>query len=114
MEKQLIRIKVSDLVPYYRNPRKIPQEAVDDVRESFRQCGVIDPIEIDENNVIHLRAKVYGIGALHLADYYTATITDPNGKTKTISMCALTYAQMAQTALMKELYQYYTYAQILR
>ena len=42
------------------------------------------------------------------------TITDPNGKTKTISMCALTYAQMAQTALMKELYQYYTYAQILR
>ena len=52
MEKQLIRIKVSDLVPYYRNPRKIPQEAVDDVRESFRQCGVIDPIEIDENNVI--------------------------------------------------------------
>ena len=68
----------------------------------------------DENNVIHLRAKVYGIGALHLADYYTATITDPNGKTKTISMCALTYAQMAQTALMKELYQYYTYAQILR
>lgn len=52
MEKELIRIKVADLIPYERNPRNIPQEAVDDVRESFRQCGVIDPIEIDENNVI--------------------------------------------------------------
>ena len=52
MEKTLIRINVSDLIPYERNPRKIPQEAVDAVKESYRQCGVIDPIEIDENNVI--------------------------------------------------------------
>lgn len=52
MEKTLIRIIVSDLIPYERNPRKIPQEAVDAVKESYRQCGVIDPIEIDENNVI--------------------------------------------------------------
>lgn len=51
-QKKLIRMKVSDLIPYSRNPRKIPKEAVDDVKESFRQCGVIDPIEIDENNVI--------------------------------------------------------------
>lgn len=52
MEKKLIRIKVADLIPYARNPRKIPQEAVDAVKESYRQCGVIDPIEIDENNII--------------------------------------------------------------
>lgn len=52
ISKQLVRMKVSDLIPYKNNPRKIPQEAVDDVCESFRQCGVIDPIEIDENNVI--------------------------------------------------------------
>ena len=52
MEKQLIRIKVADLIPYEKNPRKIPQSAVDAVKESYRQCGVIDPIEIDENNVI--------------------------------------------------------------
>lgn len=43
---------MSELIPYERNPRKIPQEAVDDVTESYRQCGYIDPIEIDENNVI--------------------------------------------------------------
>ena len=52
MEKTLIRIKTAKLVPYEKNPRKIPQAAVDAVKESYRQCGVIDPIEIDENNVI--------------------------------------------------------------
>lgn len=52
ISKQLVRMKVSDLIPYEKNPRKIPQEAVDDVCESYRQCGVIDPIEIDEDNVI--------------------------------------------------------------
>ena len=60
IEKKLVRMQVSDLHPYERNPRKIPQEAVDDVKESFIQCGVIDPIEIDENNVIlagHTRMK---------------------------------------------------------
>ena len=52
MEKTLIRIKTAELVPYEKNPRKIPQAAVDAVKESYRQCGMIDPIEIDENNVI--------------------------------------------------------------
>lgn len=52
IEKKLVRMKVKDLIPYERNPRKIPQEAVDDVKESFMQCGVIDPIEVDEENVI--------------------------------------------------------------
>lgn len=52
IKKELVKIKLDDLVPYERNPRKIPQEAIDDVKESYRQCGVIDPIEIDENNVI--------------------------------------------------------------
>ena len=52
IEKKLVQMKVADLIPYERNPRKIPREAVDAVRESYRQCGVIDPIEVDENNII--------------------------------------------------------------
>ena len=52
IEKELIRLEIDKLIPYERNPRKIPQEAIDDVKESYIQCGVIDPIEIDENNVI--------------------------------------------------------------
>lgn len=49
IQKELIRAKVADLIPYEKNPRRIPQEAIDDVKESFRQCGVLDPIEVDEN-----------------------------------------------------------------
>lgn len=52
ISKKLVRMKISDLIPYENNPRKIPEEAVADVCESYRQCGVIDPIEIDEDNVI--------------------------------------------------------------
>lgn len=52
MQKQFVRVKVADLIPYETNPRKIPKEAVEDVKESYRQCGVIDPIEINEDNVI--------------------------------------------------------------
>ena len=52
IKKTLIRMNVDDLVPYERNPRNIPQDAIDDVCESYRQCGVIDPIEVDEDNVI--------------------------------------------------------------
>lgn len=62
MKKEFIRIKVADLVPYERNPRKIPEEAVEAVRESIRQCGQLNPIEIDENNVIlagHTRRLAY-------------------------------------------------------
>lgn len=65
IKKELIRLEVEKLVPYERNPRKIPQEAIDDVKESYRQCGVIDPIEIDENNVI-LSGHTRRLAALEL------------------------------------------------
>ena len=65
IKKTLVRMKVSDLVPYERNPRKIPQKAIDDVCESYRQCGVIDPIEIDEQNVI-LSGHTRRLAALEL------------------------------------------------
>lgn len=52
IEKRFMRVSVDALVPYERNPRKIPEEAVNDVRESIRQCGPLDPIEVDENMVI--------------------------------------------------------------
>lgn len=65
VQKQLIQLEVSKLIPYERNPRKIPQQAVDDVKESYRQCGVIDPIEVDENNVI-LSGHTRRLAALEL------------------------------------------------
>lgn len=71
MEKRFLRVKVSDLIPYERNPRKIPEEAVNDVRESIRQCGALDPIEVDEDMVIlsgHTRRLAYLAEGIEEAD----------------------------------------------
>ena len=59
MTKQLIRVHLSDVVPYENNPRK-NDDAVEAVKESIRQCEYISPIIVDENMVIlagHTRAK---------------------------------------------------------
>ena len=69
MQKEFVRIKVADLVPYENNPRKIPKEAVADVVESYKQCGVIDPIEINEENVI-LSGHTRRLAALELGLEY--------------------------------------------
>jgi len=51
MEKRLITIKLSDIVPYEKNPRK-NKKAVKVVKESIQQVGYNNPIIVDENNVI--------------------------------------------------------------
>lgn len=51
IDKKLKLINVSDLITYENNPR-INDDAVEAVAESIRQCGNLDPIEVDENNVI--------------------------------------------------------------
>lgn len=50
--KELLKLPVADLVPYENNPRVISPEAVNACAESMRQCSALDPIEVDENNVI--------------------------------------------------------------
>lgn len=59
MEKQLINVMVSELIPYENNPRK-NDKAVGAVSESIRQTGYNNPIIVDENMVIlcgHTRLK---------------------------------------------------------
>lgn len=56
---EIIKLKIADIVPYDKNPRK-NDGAVDAVAESIKQCGYCAPIVIDENNVIlagHTRLK---------------------------------------------------------
>ena len=52
LQKELLKLPVEDLVPYENNPRVISPEAVNACAESMRQCTALDPIEVDENNVI--------------------------------------------------------------
>ncbi len=55
IEKRFMRMKLADIIPYDKNPRNHTTESVEDVKQSIMQCGdgeALDPIEIDENNVI--------------------------------------------------------------
>lgn len=59
MAKEIVTLKLDQIIPYDRNPRK-NDAAVDDVAESIRQVGYRQRIIVDENNVIlagHTRLK---------------------------------------------------------
>lgn len=59
MEKKLVVMKLSELIPYENNPRK-NDKAVGVVAESISQVGYNNPIIVDENKVIlagHTRMK---------------------------------------------------------
>jgi len=51
IHKEQITLGISEIKEYENNPR-INNAAVDDVAESIKQCGYINPIIVDENNVI--------------------------------------------------------------
>lgn len=56
---ELLKVKLKDIVPYERNPRR-NDAAVDAVAESIKQCSYIAPIIVDEDNIIlagHTRYK---------------------------------------------------------
>lgn len=48
---KLKTIKIKDIFPYERNPRK-NDKAVDAVVKSIEQCSYVAPIVVDENHVI--------------------------------------------------------------
>ena len=59
--KEYITLNIEDIIPYENNPR-INDDAVAGVVESIKQCGELDPIEVDENDVIlsgHTRLLAY-------------------------------------------------------
>lgn len=56
---ELITLPLEEIKPYENNPR-VNDIAVDAVAESIQQCGYVQPIVVDENNVIlagHTRYK---------------------------------------------------------
>lgn len=51
IKREYVRLQLDEIRPYPNNPRH-NEEAIDDVVESIKQCGNLDPIEVDENGVI--------------------------------------------------------------
>lgn len=59
IQKEFLTLPIDEVIPYENNPR-VNDIAVNDVVASIRQCGNVDPIEVDENNIIlsgHTRLK---------------------------------------------------------
>lgn len=59
INKEFLTLPIDEVIPYENNPR-VNDIAVNDVVASIRQCENIDPIEVDENNIIlsgHTRLK---------------------------------------------------------
>lgn len=50
--KQIKTVAVSELIPYDRNTKKHDQKQIDNVAESIRQYGFVQPIVIDKENVV--------------------------------------------------------------
>lgn len=46
------RVKIDDVIPYWRNPRRLSEEAVEAVKSSIEQYGYSQPIVVDSDNVI--------------------------------------------------------------
>ena len=52
-------MKLGDLVPYLRNAKKHDQKQIDNVAQSIKEFGMVQPIVVDkDNNIIigHCRA----------------------------------------------------------
>lgn len=75
IQKEFLTLPIDEVIPYENNPR-VNDSAVNDVVASIRQCGNVDPIEVDENNVIlsgHTRLKA--LKALNYSEVQVLRIT---------------------------------------
>ena len=78
IQKEFLTLPIDKVIPYENNPR-VNDIAVNDVVASIRQCENIDPIEVDENNIIlsgHTRLK-----ALKALDYTEVQVLRITGLT---------------------------------
>ena len=51
MNKELITVNIASIVQYRNNPRK-NQKAIEPLADGMKQVGYLNPIVVDENNVI--------------------------------------------------------------
>jgi hypothetical protein len=80
---ETVTVKIDEIQPYWRNPRRIPQEAIDAVKESLERYGYQQPIVVDEQNVIivghtrHLAMKELGVEQVEV---YRANLPEEKAK----------------------------------
>lgn len=77
-------MRLDDVVPYWRNPRVVTDEAVNAVAESIKRYGYQQPIVVDSENVIvmgHTRyAALRRLGATEAPVHVAATLSTAQAK----------------------------------
>lgn len=104
----LVETKLSELVPYWRNPRIISDEAVNAVAKSIKDYGYQQPIIVDAENVIIIGHTRYM--ALKRLGYEAVTVGVATGLTprevkqlRTIDNRTSEYAEWDMDKLAEEL-----------
>lgn len=49
---RIVQKKINDIIPYKRNAKKHDKKQIDNVAESIRQYGFVQPVVVDRDNVI--------------------------------------------------------------
>lgn len=76
-----VHMSLDDVIPYWRNPRRISAEAVEAVAESLRQYGYQQPIVVDPEHVIiigHTRYAAMRKMGIEAADILVAEGLSPH------------------------------------
>lgn len=49
---QIVQVPIDELIDRDTNPNEHPEEQIEDIRASIRRFGFVDPLLVDENNII--------------------------------------------------------------
>jgi hypothetical protein len=72
-------LSLDEIKPYWRNPRRIPPEAIQAVRSSIERFGYRQPIVVDENNVVvvgHTRLLALQEMGVEKVEVYVARLSE--------------------------------------
>lgn len=80
---EAVTVKVADITPYWRNPRRIPAEAVQAVKTSIERYGYQQPIIVDQSSVVivgHTRLQALQEMGVKEVPVYVSTLDEEKAK----------------------------------
>jgi len=78
---EIINLKLSEIKPYEKNAKLHPEEQIDNIAKSISQFGFVQPIVVDEKNVIIIgHGRYYAAQKLKLESVPVIKIANLNEK----------------------------------
>lgn len=104
---QTVTLPIEDVKPYWRNPRRIPPEAITAVKESIERYGYQQPIVVDSQHVVvvgHTRlAALKEMGVQEVECYVTDLPDDKVREYRLVDNRTSELSQWDHSALVMEL-----------